>query len=71
MRRAVLTLLAVALLAPAQAAQADLKGSLTRYMRLSGSASGAYVYDISAGKQVFAWRAGTPRILASGRSWNP
>ena len=34
-------------------------------MRLSGSASGAYVYDISAGKQVFAWRAGTPRILAS------
>jgi serine-type D-Ala-D-Ala carboxypeptidase/endopeptidase (penicillin-binding protein 4) len=65
MRRAVLTLLAVALLAPAQTAQADLKGSLTRYMRLSGSASGAYVYDISAGKQIFAWRAGTPRILAS------
>jgi D-alanyl-D-alanine carboxypeptidase/D-alanyl-D-alanine-endopeptidase (penicillin-binding protein 4) len=34
-------------------------------MRLAGSASGAYVYDISAGKQIFAWRAGTPRILAS------
>ena len=34
-------------------------------MRLAGSASGAYVYDISAGKQMFAWRAGTPRILAS------
>jgi serine-type D-Ala-D-Ala carboxypeptidase/endopeptidase (penicillin-binding protein 4) len=65
MRRAVLTLLAVVLLVPAEAAQADLKSSLTRYMRLSGSASGAYVYDISAGKQVFAWRAGTPRILAS------
>ena len=65
MRRAVLTLLAVALLLPVQAAQADLKGSLTRYMRLAGSASGAYVYDISAGKQIFAWRAGTPRILAS------
>jgi serine-type D-Ala-D-Ala carboxypeptidase/endopeptidase (penicillin-binding protein 4) len=65
MRRAVLTLLAVAFLLPAQVAQADLKSSLTRYMRLSGSASGAYVYDISAHKQVFAWRAGTPRILAS------
>ena len=65
MRRAVLTLLAVAFLLPVQAAQADLKGSLTRYMRLAGSASGAYVYDISAGKQIFAWRAGTPRILAS------
>jgi D-alanyl-D-alanine carboxypeptidase/D-alanyl-D-alanine-endopeptidase (penicillin-binding protein 4) len=65
MRRAVLTLLAVALLLPAQAAQADLKSSLTRYMRLAGSSSGAYVYDISAGKPVFAWRAGTPRILAS------
>jgi serine-type D-Ala-D-Ala carboxypeptidase/endopeptidase (penicillin-binding protein 4) len=65
MRRAVLTLLAVAFLLPAQVAQADLKSSLTRYMRLAGSASGAYVYDISAHKQVFAWRAGTPRILAS------
>ena len=65
MRRAVLTLLAVALLLPAQAAQADLKSSLTRYMRLAGSSAGAYVYDISAGKPVFAWRAGTPRILAS------
>jgi D-alanyl-D-alanine carboxypeptidase/D-alanyl-D-alanine-endopeptidase (penicillin-binding protein 4) len=65
MRRAVLTLLAVVLLLPAGAAQADLKSSLTRYMRLSGTASGAYVYDISAGKQVFAWRAGTPRMLAS------
>jgi serine-type D-Ala-D-Ala carboxypeptidase/endopeptidase (penicillin-binding protein 4) len=65
MRRAVLTLLAVLLLLPAEAAQADLKSSLTRYMRLAGSSSGAYVYDISAGKQVFAWRAGTARILAS------
>jgi D-alanyl-D-alanine carboxypeptidase/D-alanyl-D-alanine-endopeptidase (penicillin-binding protein 4) len=65
MRRAVLTLLAVALLLPAQAAQADLKSSLTRYMRLAGSSSGAYVYDIGAGKPAFAWRAGTPRILAS------
>lgn len=65
MRRMVLILLAVVLMLPAQAAQADFKSSLTRYMRLAGSASGAYVYDISTGKQVFAWRAGTPRILAS------
>jgi len=65
MRRAVLTLLAVALLLPAQAAQADLKSSLTRYMRLSGSASGAYVVNLSTGEKIFAWRAGTPRILAS------
>jgi serine-type D-Ala-D-Ala carboxypeptidase/endopeptidase (penicillin-binding protein 4) len=65
MRRAVLTLLAVVFLLPAQAAQADLKSSLTRYMRFAGSGSSAYVYDISAHKQIFAWRAGTPRILAS------
>jgi D-alanyl-D-alanine carboxypeptidase/D-alanyl-D-alanine-endopeptidase (penicillin-binding protein 4) len=65
MRRAILTLLAVLLLLPAEAAQADLKGSLTRYMRLAGSSAGAYVYDISSGRQVFAWRARKPRILAS------
>jgi D-alanyl-D-alanine carboxypeptidase/D-alanyl-D-alanine-endopeptidase (penicillin-binding protein 4) len=65
MRRAVLTLLAVLFLAPAAAAQADLKSSLTRYMRLAGSSSGAYVYDMSAHKPIFAWNAGTPRILAS------
>jgi serine-type D-Ala-D-Ala carboxypeptidase/endopeptidase (penicillin-binding protein 4) len=65
MRRAVLTLLAVAFLLPAQAAQADLQSSLTRYMRLSGSSSGAYVVNLSTGEKIFAWRAGTPRILAS------
>jgi len=65
MRRAVLTLLAAAFLLPAQAAQADLKSSLTRYMRLSGSSSGAYVVNLSTGEKVLAWRAGTPRILAS------
>ena len=46
MRRAVLTLLAVALLLPAGVAQADLKSSLTRYMRLAGSSSGAYVVNL-------------------------
>jgi serine-type D-Ala-D-Ala carboxypeptidase/endopeptidase (penicillin-binding protein 4) len=65
MRRVLIPLLAGLLLVPAGAAQADLKGSLGRYMRLAGSSSGAYVYDVSAGKPVFAWRAGTRRILAS------
>lgn len=65
MRRAVLTLLAVAFLLPAGTAQADLKSSLTRYMRLAGTSSSAYVYDVSTGKPVFAWGAGTKRILAS------
>jgi serine-type D-Ala-D-Ala carboxypeptidase/endopeptidase (penicillin-binding protein 4) len=65
MRRAVLILLAVVLLLPAAAAHADLKSSLTRYMRLAGSQSGAYVVNLSTGERVFAWRAGTPRILAS------
>ena len=65
MRRAVLTLLAALLLVPAGAAQASLKSSLTRYMRLAGSASSAYVYDIGSQQPVFAWRAGTARTLAS------
>jgi D-alanyl-D-alanine carboxypeptidase/D-alanyl-D-alanine-endopeptidase (penicillin-binding protein 4) len=65
MRRAVLTLLAVALLLPAGVAQADLKSSLTRYMRLAGSSSGAYVVNLSNGARVFSWKASTPRILAS------
>jgi serine-type D-Ala-D-Ala carboxypeptidase/endopeptidase (penicillin-binding protein 4) len=65
MRRAVLTLLAVLFLLPAAAAQADLKSSLTRYMRLAGGQSGAYVVNLSTGEKIFAWRAGTPRILAS------
>jgi serine-type D-Ala-D-Ala carboxypeptidase/endopeptidase (penicillin-binding protein 4) len=65
MRRAVLTLLALGALVPVEAAQADLKTSLTRQMRQAGSFSGAYVTNVTSGQQVFAWRAGTPRILAS------
>ena len=34
-------------------------------MRLAGSSSGAYVVNLSSGARVFAWKAGTPRILAS------
>ena len=34
-------------------------------MRLAGGSSGAYVVNLSSGARVFAWKAGTPRILAS------
>jgi D-alanyl-D-alanine carboxypeptidase/D-alanyl-D-alanine-endopeptidase (penicillin-binding protein 4) len=34
-------------------------------MRQAGSSSGAYVTNVSTGERVFAWRARTPRILAS------
>jgi D-alanyl-D-alanine carboxypeptidase/D-alanyl-D-alanine-endopeptidase (penicillin-binding protein 4) len=65
MRRTLATLLALGALLPAEAAQADLNSYLTRHMRLAGSASGAYVVNLSTGEKVFAWRASTPRILAS------
>jgi D-alanyl-D-alanine carboxypeptidase/D-alanyl-D-alanine-endopeptidase (penicillin-binding protein 4) len=65
MRRALLILLAASALLPTAPAQADLASSLTRYMRQAGSSSGAYVTNLSTGERVFAWRAGTPRILAS------
>jgi serine-type D-Ala-D-Ala carboxypeptidase/endopeptidase (penicillin-binding protein 4) len=65
MRRVLLTLLALSALAPVEAAQADLKSSLTLQMRQAGRYSGAYVSNLSTGERVFAWRAGKPRILAS------
>jgi serine-type D-Ala-D-Ala carboxypeptidase/endopeptidase (penicillin-binding protein 4) len=66
MRRAlVISLSALFVVLPTGAAQADLKSSLTRSMRLAGSASGAYVVNLTDGTREFAWRAGTPRILAS------
>jgi serine-type D-Ala-D-Ala carboxypeptidase/endopeptidase (penicillin-binding protein 4) len=65
MRRALLTLLALSALVPVEAAQADLTSSLTRQMRQAGSFSGAYVLNLTTGEREFAWRAGTPRILAS------
>jgi serine-type D-Ala-D-Ala carboxypeptidase/endopeptidase (penicillin-binding protein 4) len=65
MRRALLTLLALSALLPVQAAQADLKSSLTTQMRQAGSYSGAYVTNVTTGEQTFAWRAGVPRVLAS------
>jgi serine-type D-Ala-D-Ala carboxypeptidase/endopeptidase (penicillin-binding protein 4) len=65
MRRALLILLALSALLPVEAAQADLAGSLTRQMSQAGSFSGAYVLNLTTGEREFAWRAGTPRILAS------
>jgi serine-type D-Ala-D-Ala carboxypeptidase/endopeptidase (penicillin-binding protein 4) len=65
MRRALLTLLALSALLPVQAAQADLKSSLTSQIRQAGSYSGAYVTNVTTGEQVFAWRGGVPRVLAS------
>ena len=65
MRRALLTLLALSALVPVEAAQADLKSSLTRQMQQAGGFSGAFVTNLTSGERVFAWRAGTPRILAS------
>ncbi|HEX5980879.1 MAG TPA: D-alanyl-D-alanine carboxypeptidase/D-alanyl-D-alanine-endopeptidase [Thermoleophilaceae bacterium] len=65
MRRALLILLALSALLPVPAAQADLKSSLTSQMRQAGSHSGAYVTNMTTGEQVFAWRAGVPRVLAS------
>jgi D-alanyl-D-alanine carboxypeptidase/D-alanyl-D-alanine-endopeptidase (penicillin-binding protein 4) len=65
MRRLLPMLLVLALLVPAGAAQADLRSSLTRYMRLAGSHSGAAVVNLSTGDQAFAWKAGRARILAS------
>jgi D-alanyl-D-alanine carboxypeptidase/D-alanyl-D-alanine-endopeptidase (penicillin-binding protein 4) len=66
MRRLSSILLATALLLLlVEAASADLAGSLTRYMRQAGSASGAYVTNLTDQTRVFSWRAGRPRILAS------
>jgi D-alanyl-D-alanine carboxypeptidase/D-alanyl-D-alanine-endopeptidase (penicillin-binding protein 4) len=65
MRRALLTLLALSALLPVEAAQAELTSSLTRQMRQAGSFSGAYVLNLTTGEREFAWRAGTPRTLAS------
>ena len=65
MRRALVILLAIGLLLPVGAAEADLRSSLIRQMRQAGSSSGAFVTNLSTGERVFAWRARTPRILAS------
>jgi serine-type D-Ala-D-Ala carboxypeptidase/endopeptidase (penicillin-binding protein 4) len=66
MRRVLLTLLAAsASVLPAAAAEASLKSSLNLQMRQAGSQSGAYVTNLTTGEQVYAWRGGAPRVLAS------
>jgi serine-type D-Ala-D-Ala carboxypeptidase/endopeptidase (penicillin-binding protein 4) len=65
MRRALVILLVATGLLPVGAAKADLHRDLARQMRQAGSSSGAYVTNLSSGERVFAWRARTPRILAS------
>ena len=69
-RRLLVSLLAAALLAlvPASASaspESGLQRSLTRVMRASWAASGAYVADAQTGRRLFSWSAATPRILAS------
>jgi D-alanyl-D-alanine carboxypeptidase/D-alanyl-D-alanine-endopeptidase (penicillin-binding protein 4) len=72
--RGYLSLLAVlvALLPGAAQAQtgpdsstARLERALTRQMRVAGPASGAFVADAESGRQLFAWRASSYRMLAS------
>ena len=66
-RRLGAAVLAALALVPAAdaAAQSRLAGELGRSMRQAGSYSGAYVANAETGRPVFAFRAGTPRILAS------
>jgi D-alanyl-D-alanine carboxypeptidase/D-alanyl-D-alanine-endopeptidase (penicillin-binding protein 4) len=54
----------VALALPA-AASASLSSALRTQMRGAGAYSGAYVVDATTGTPLFAWKAGTSRVLAS------
>jgi len=69
MRRLALSALAVAALSgmiPATThAQSALAGQLAHELAIAGSGSGAYVYDLSAGRPVFAERATVARPPAS------
>jgi D-alanyl-D-alanine carboxypeptidase/D-alanyl-D-alanine-endopeptidase (penicillin-binding protein 4) len=60
-----LAVLATLLTAPTAAADDGLAARLGGAMGGSGSWSGAYVFNATSGKPVFAWRHTTPRILAS------
>ncbi len=57
---------AAATAAPAAAYDTTaLAATIAREMRLAGSSSGAYVKDLDTGQELFALRAGTPRVPAS------
>jgi serine-type D-Ala-D-Ala carboxypeptidase/endopeptidase (penicillin-binding protein 4) len=63
---AILAVTVAAAVAPtASASERGLSASLGSAMGSSGSWSGAYVYNATSGRPVFAWRHTTPRILAS------
>src|SRR3989454_12579150 len=67
-RRPLTAALAAAATLPAVAAaspESDLGSSLAGDMRAAGRDSGAVVRDQTTGKRLFAWNAGTGRILAS------
>jgi D-alanyl-D-alanine carboxypeptidase/D-alanyl-D-alanine-endopeptidase (penicillin-binding protein 4) len=49
----------------AAGAATRLESALSRHMRAAGPYSGAYVVDATTGAPLYAWKAGTPRILAS------
>jgi D-alanyl-D-alanine carboxypeptidase/D-alanyl-D-alanine-endopeptidase (penicillin-binding protein 4) len=65
MRRLVLFLALGAVFAFPAGAWASLSSALKRQMRGAGAYSGALVVDASTGKTLFAWKASTPRVLAS------
>lgn len=68
MKRALLLVLSVLLLAPAPAGAitvATMQRSLTRAMAHAGSFSGAYVVDVGSGQELFSDRADAPRLPAS------
>ena len=58
-------LVLAAVLAFPAGALASLSSSLKRQMRGTGAYSGALVVDAQTGKTLFAWKSGTPRVLAS------
>ena len=67
-RRTLTAALAAVAALPAGAAaspESDLGNALARDMRAAGPDSGSVVRDEATGKRLFAWNAGTARILAS------
>ena len=65
MRRLVAIAVAIVALSLPAGASASLSSALKHQMRGAGSYSGAYVVDATTGKPLFAWKAGTSRVLAS------
>jgi D-alanyl-D-alanine carboxypeptidase/D-alanyl-D-alanine-endopeptidase (penicillin-binding protein 4) len=64
-RRLVAFAVAIVALALPAGASASLSSALNHQMRAAGPYSGAYVVDATTGAPLFAWKAGTSRVLAS------